>query len=267
LSQKRAKRQRKQRVRARARREGAVRTPEIPDRRSTFAAVTAVGDVPVTEETFVVVVEPIRLGSGDVLMFQAPHVPPFYLLTAKAYRDRAEPKRMEALTKTNREQDGNLRPLDPPGAFDALEGLAIGVILSAAAIEAHANDMIRRLPANATVEVDRKGLQVVYERDSMERGLNLAEKITLVGPMLTGGKSIKGTEAWEAYQRVIPLRNELMHMKSKAENDPDNPGPFGLLMQGAGSRAPEDAAAVIHAVEPDWIPEHVRDDFGIEGAA
>lgn len=209
------------------------------------------------------VVEPIRLEGGDVLMFQSPHVPPFYLLTAKAYRDRAEPKRIAALSRTKRESDENLRPLDPAGAFDALEGLAITVILSAAAIEAHANDMIRRLPKEATVEVERRGERVAYERNSMERGLNLEEKVTLVGPMLTGGASIKGTTAWEAYRRVVLLRNDLLHIKPKAENNPDEPGPFGRLMLGDGSRAPEDAAAVIHAVEPDWIPEHVRIDLGI----
>ncbi len=66
------------------------------------------------------------------------------------------------------------------------------MILSAAAIEAHANDMIRRLPEDATVEVKRKNAHVVYERDSMERALNLAEKVTLVGPMLTGANRSKG---------------------------------------------------------------------------
>ena len=97
----------------------------------------------------------------------------------------------------------------------------------------------------------------------MERGLNLAEKVTLVGPMLTGGRSIKGTKAWEAYRRVVSVRNELMHAKSEAQADPDDPGPFGLLMRGDGSRSPEDAAAVIHAVEPDWIPEYARKELGI----
>jgi hypothetical protein len=236
---------------------------ELPDRRATFAGVEAVGGVPVTESTFVIVVEPIRLETGDVLMFQSPHVPPFYLLTAKALRDRAEPRRIRALAKTATTPDGTLRPANPADSFAALEGLAQSVILSAAAIEAHANDMIRRLPSDATVEVERRGLAVLYEQDSMERGLNLAEKLDLVGPMLTGRASIKGTRAWEAYRRVVPLRNELLHKTSEAENDPDDPSPFGQLMLGRGSGAPEDAAAVIHAVEPDWIPRHVRSELGI----
>ncbi len=62
---------------------------------------------------------------------------------------------------------------------------------------------------------------------------------------------------------MTSVRNELLHKKSEAENDPDDPGPFGILMRGDGSRAPEDAAAVIHAVEPDWIPERIRADLGL----
>ena len=61
----------------------------------------------------------------------------------------------------------------------------------------------------------------------MERGLSLAGKVTLVGPMLTGHASIKGTKAWEAYRRVVLLRNELLHRKYEAENNPDDPSPFG----------------------------------------
>lgn len=148
-------------------------------------------------------------------------MPPFYLLTAKALRDRSEPKRLRSLAKTIQTPDGSLRPARPADSFDAREGLAPAVMLPAAAIEAHANDMIRRLPDHATITVERAGVDVTFDRDSMERGLNLAEKITLVGPMLTGGKSIKGPSPWEACRRVITLHSELLHTKSKAENDLD----------------------------------------------
>jgi len=263
MGSKKAKKHKKERTKAAAHRPAVMSGRAFPNRRTRFAKVTAVHDVPAGEEAFAGVVESIRLERGDVLMFQSPHIPPFYLLTAKAFRDRAEPKRLEALTKTKRKKDGKLRPLDPVGAFDALEGLTIAVMLSAAAIEAHANDMIRRLPGDATVEVQRKNIRVVYEHDSMERSLNLVEKITLVGPMLTGRESIKGTKAWEAYWRVVLLRNELLHVKSKAGNGSDQLGPFGLLMRGDGSCAPEDAAVAIHGVEPDWIPRRVRLELGI----
>jgi hypothetical protein len=243
------------------RRPAASSRPKPPDRRGVSSPVTEIGGVPVSSETFIRIVEPIRLASGDIFNFESPYAPTFYLLSAKEHRDRAEPMRVRAITKTRRDE-GELSPVDATGAFEALKDLATAVILSAAAIEAHANDMIRRLPEKASVEVKRKSMRVVYERDSMERSLNLEEKVTLVAPMLTGDDSIKGTKAWEAYKRVIPLRNELTHVKPRVQNNPDDPGPFGRLMLGEGSRAPEDAAAVIHAVEPHH-PAHVWPDLGI----
>src|SRR5712691_752173 len=98
------------------------------------------------EPHVMVLIEPIRLPSGDDLFFQSPFVVPFYLLKAKALRDAGEPKRRTTLSQTKREADGALRPFDPVAALDALEDLALAVILAAAAIEAHVNDMIGRLP-------------------------------------------------------------------------------------------------------------------------
>ncbi len=184
---------------------------EFADPRGLSVEVVAQGGVPVTEETRIFAIEPIRLDGGGELWFQSPHVQPFYLLTAKLYRDRAEPKRIAAVTATTETPDGTLRPLDPRGAFDAIEGLTISVILAAAAIEAHANDMISRLDENAQVTVTRRGIAVVYERVSMERSLGLEQKLDLVGPLFSGRPSIKGTSPWEAFRRVVDLRNELVH--------------------------------------------------------
>jgi hypothetical protein len=52
-------------------------------------------------------------------------------------------------------------------------------------------------------------------------------------------------------------------MREKAENDPHEPGPFGRLMLGESSTAPEDAAAIIETLEPSWVPTHIRGDFGL----
>lgn len=217
------------------------------------------------EDTFVVVVEPIRLDGGADLYFQSPHVVPFYLLTAKSLRDRAEPKRQAAINKTVTTPDATLRPLRPSDSFDALEGLALGVILAACAIEAYANDVIRRLPDDATVEVPtrRGGETVVVMRGKAAMDwLSIGEKLVRVVPALTGRESIKGTTAWQSFRRVNKLRNALVHVESRARNDPTDPGPFGRLMLGEASTAPEDAASVIEALEPGWLPEHVRAELG-----
>jgi hypothetical protein len=210
-------------------------------------------------------VEPMRTASGDVLFYQAPFVEVFYLLKAKALRDGAEEKRVEALANTKRESDGNLRPLNPSRAFDALEDLALCVILATAAIESYANNAIGRLPDNATVELKEriggKTIWVARNKAAMDF-MRLTDKVSLAVPVLTGN-NIKATEAWQNFQRIRRLRNRLVHVKREAYNDPDKPGPFGRLLAGDASSAPEDAAGVIEALEPGWIPEHARPELGL----
>lgn len=220
--------------------------------------------MPVTEETLIVVIEPITLPSGAHLWFQSPHVQPFHLIEAKRLRDEAEPKRVDAITRTVRTPDGSLRPVRPADVFDALHGLAVTAILCAIAIEAYANDAIRRLPDDAMVEVPTRlngqTVSVMRNRASMD-WLPIADKLTRVLPLLTGRDSIKGTVAWQNFRRINRLRNDLVHMKPEALNDPAKPGPFGRLMLGEASQAPEDAAAVIEALEPGWFPERLRAEF------
>ncbi len=55
--------------------------------------------VALEEPHVLVVIEPVRLPSGDDLYFQSPFVVPFYLLKAKALRNAAEPLRARALTE------------------------------------------------------------------------------------------------------------------------------------------------------------------------
>lgn len=224
------------------------------------------GGVVFDEPHVVVVIEPIRLPSGDDLYFQTPFVVPSYLLKSKTLRDAAEPRRREALRKTSREADGTLRPLDPFGALDALEDLALSVIMAAAAIEAHANDMIGRLPEDAMVEIPTrlagKTVPVMRNRTAMD-WLPIGDKLARAVPLLHGSESIKGTVAWQKYKRLFRLRNALVHQKRVAVNDPLKPSAFGRLLLGEASQAPEDAAAVIEALEPGWIPPQVRPELGL----
>ncbi len=222
--------------------------------------------MPVSEETHIVVIEPITLPSGEALWFQSPHIQPFYLLEAKKLRDEAERKRIKTVTKTVSTPDGSLRPADAAAAFDALRGLALAAILSAAAIEAYANDAIRRLPDDAMVEVPTRiaGETIVEMRGKARMDwLPIGDKLARVVPLLTGRASIKGTKAWQDFRRINKLRNALVHIKPEVLNDPTKPGPFGRLMLGEASTAPEDAAAVIEALEPGWIPARIRPEFGL----
>jgi hypothetical protein len=238
---------------------------ELVDKRGISAEVTAIGGVPVAEPHTVVVIEPIRLADGSDLYFQSPFVEVFYLLKAKALRDAAEPKRMAALTDRKQEKDGTFSPLKPADSFDALEDLALAVILAAAAIEAHANNMIARLPEDAMVEIPTRyaGETVAVMRNKAAMNwLPIGIKLARAVPLLHGTGSIKGTVAWQKYRKIFKIRNALMHPRREALNDPLNPGPFGRLMLGDGANAPEDAANVIEAIEPGWLPQHVRGDLG-----
>jgi hypothetical protein len=72
----------------------------VDDRRSVVVEATAMDGVAFDEPHVMVLIEPIRLPSGEDLYFQSPFVVPFYLLKSKALRDAAEPRRLEALTHT-----------------------------------------------------------------------------------------------------------------------------------------------------------------------
>jgi hypothetical protein len=100
---------------------------------------------------------------------------------------------------------------------------------------------------------------------AMDR-LSLGEKLTRAAPLLNGRPSIKGTAAWQKYRQLVRIRNQLVHVTREAVNDPLKPSAFGKLMLGEGSQAPEDAAAVIEALEPGWIPKNIRAEFGLPDA-
>lgn len=244
----------------------ASKRESVDDRRSIVVEASGMDGVAFDEPHVMVVIEPIRLPSDDDLYFHSPFVVPFYLLKSKALRDAAEPRRVKALAHTKREQDGTLRPLDPFGALDALEDLALAVVIAAAAIEAHANDMIGRLPDDAMVEIPTrlggKTVPVMRNKVAMD-WLPISDKLARAVPLLHGSKSIKGTAAWQKYKRLFRLRNALVHQRRVAVNDPLKPSAFGRLMLGEASSAPEDAAAVIEALEPGWIPARVRPELGL----
>ena len=144
------------------------------------------------------------------------------------------------------------------------------MILAVAAIEAHANDMIGRLPEDAMLELPmrlaRETIPVMRNKSGMDR-LRLGEKLARTAPLLHGSESIKGTVAWQKYKRLSRIRNSLVHQRREAVNDPLKPSPFGRLLLGEGSSAPEDAAKVIEALEPGWLPEPVRPELGLSTAS
>jgi hypothetical protein len=251
----------------RKRRRGAPTSRQRVDhRRGVVFDITGDESGPYPEPHLGIIVEPVRLDDGRALWFQAPHVAPMFLLKAKQLRDAAEPKRARTIARVIASEEGGVKPIDGILAFDALEDLALTVIIALAAIEAHANDMIGRLPDDAMVEVPTRlpsgGTMPVMRAKPALDWLALHAKVAHACPALHGTASIVGSPVWAKFVALSRLRNQVVHQRRKAYNDPRKPSVFGRLLRGDGSKAPEDAFKVIEALEPGYLPERVRDELG-----
>ncbi len=265
---KREKRQRQQRRRTELR--GAEITPAAagPDPRLWTREVTAMDGVPVTEPTFVHPVDRLRMDDGKVLAFHATSVPAFYLLTARGLRDQGEQERQTVMATIKPsplpDDHSDLDISDDSLAMDALGKLASAVILSAAAIEAYANEAIDRLDPAATVTIKRRNKQSEVPQADLVRRLRLDEKLDLVAPLVSGQASIKGTRPWELFKKLNELRGDVVHVKARGRtNDPDIPSVLGRLLLGEGSHCIEDAVTIINAVDPACLPVAAREALGL----
>jgi hypothetical protein len=240
----------------------------FPDARLITVRVEAVGGVPVEEPMFVYPVDRLRLPDGKILAFHAPSMPAFYLVTAKGLRDSGERERKRVMRGIGPARHrGDWADVDVKNdslAMDAIGKLASAVILAAGAVEAYANEAIDRLDAKDTVEIKRRGETKTIARPDMVRQLNLEEKLDLVVPKVAGTTSIKAREPWPRFKRLNELRGEVVHVKARGRtDDPDIPSVLGRLLLGEGSKCVEDAAAVIVAYEPNWLPEAARNALGL----
>jgi hypothetical protein len=94
------------------------------------------------------------------------------------------------------------------------------------------------------------------------------DKLHLCAPLLHDSESIKGTTAWAKFKQINRERNKLVHKRrAEVHDDPTKPSVFGRLLLGELSQAPEDAAGVIEAIEPGWIPKEIREELGLPPAA
>lgn len=126
--------------------------------------------------------------------------------------------------------------------------------------------MIGRLPDDALVEIPTRlggeTVAVMRNKPAMD-WLPISDKLARAAPLLHGTESIKGTVVWQKYKRLFRIRNALVHPRREAVNDPLKPSAFGRLLLGEGSSAPEDAASVVEALEPGWLPARIRPELGL----
>lgn len=219
----------------------------------------AIDGVPVTEETWILAVSPLRLDDDKTLMWHPPQPVAFNLLEARRYRDRGVKARRSIMGNLIARSEGDqLSPQNSRAAVDCISDLSIGVLFSFTAIEALANHSIDQLDETATVEIERDAGTVTITRDDMIRRLRLEEKFNLTVPMLPDGEQIKGTVPWERYGHLKGLRDELIHIKMRGyAPDPDVASIYDRLIRGDSDEAVEDAIAVIGGARPGWLPEDV----------
>ena len=248
--------------------EAAKKERLFPDPRLWTTEVKATGGVPVSEPTFIFPVDRLRLDDGRVLAFHVATMPGFFLITAKGHRDEGELELQEVLASireaTDREDWADVNVSDDSLALDALGKLFSAVILSAAAVEAYANEAVDRLPDGTMIERRRgKETQQIPKEEAIRR-LGLDEKLHLVLPLVTGIDSIKGTRAWEAFVRLNELRGEVVHYKPRGKtDDPDIASALGRLLKGEASTCVEDAASIILAYEANALPESTKRALGL----
>jgi len=214
------KRSREARERARQEEaEAAKNERPFPDPRLWTTEVKAIGGERVSEPTFIFPVDRLRLDDGRVLAFHAPTMPGLYLLTAKEFLVEGEHERQAVLASirdaAELEEWADVNVSDDSLALDALGKIFSAVILSAAAVEAYANEAVDRLADGASIERRRgKETQQIPKEEAIRR-LGLDEKLHLVLPIVTGVGSIKGKGPWEAFVRLNELRGEVVHYKPR----------------------------------------------------
>ena len=243
--------------------EAAAAEKTFPDPRLLTFPVKELDGKPVSEPTFVFPVDRLRLPDRRVLGLHQPTMPGFFLLTAKQLLDEGERQRQEVIAAIRVPADrldyADVNVSDDAAALDAIGNIASAIILSAAAVEAYANECIDRLKDSVTVDVDRRGAMQTVPKSEMVRRLSVEEKLDLVVPKAAGVASIKGKAAWEKFKRLNELRGEVVHYKPRGKSDdPDIKSALGRLLVGEGSNCVADAAAVITSYEPTVLPESTR---------
>jgi len=96
--------------------------------------------------------------------------------------------------------------------YDYLEAIMSAILFAFTAIEAFANEEI---PDNYQYPSKRRsGIFVVFKKPSIERHVDLDEKLGTILPAVKNLPSPKGTKAWHEYVELKRIRNRLVHMKS-----------------------------------------------------
>lgn len=104
-------------------------------------------------------------------------------------------------------------PEDHKLLFDFFELMIAQIVFSFSAIESFANIMIPKDYVHRQKRSDKKYIEE-YDKDQIERYLNLDNKLDKLLPNILKVKSPNGSKIWDNYQKHKKLRDRLMHLKS-----------------------------------------------------
>ena len=113
--------------------------------------------------------------------------------------------------------------VDPSrSTYDYLENIISSVLFSFTALEAWANEEI---PEDYRHEQQRRtGIFVLLAKPSIERRVDLNEKLATILPQVKNVPSPKGTKVWQQYVTLKNMRDRIVHLKSadrRTSNDRD----------------------------------------------
>ena len=261
----------------RSRQQSGRRPERRQDARLTSERIRALDGQPVPGDIYATVVSPVELPDGRVLAFHGPQVVAFNLFEAQRHAERGVKARLRLIGNLYRREDdyGWWGIKDASKGLDCVRDLAVAVLFSYAALEGLGNHTIDQLDENTSVEVTRGGKTVQITRDEMERGLSVAEKLSVVIPAFTGNPSLKGDALWAKFVTLRRLRDALVHPKDRGSNplrqdspspgpDPKDPGIYGLLMRGDADTCADDAIELVRTLRPEFLPPHVLTGLGLE---
>ncbi|WP_262061066.1 hypothetical protein [Streptomyces sp. STR69] len=215
--------------------------------------------------SLVALVQPVALDDGTILHFPSPNFVAFYLVESKRHSDRGERLRNRALADVRVNSSGDRTINNQELAFDCFSEMVSAVLLAYAAVEALLNDLIGKLPEEATLDKENaKGETVKLGKQDMALRLSTPEKLDRVAPLATGQKSIKGTVYWAKFQRLRKMRDALVHLKGNGySNDPVQTSEYGKLLRGEAKDCALDAIAIVEIITPGYLSNVAREALGI----
>lgn len=205
----------------------------------------------------------VVLPDGRIVWYAAPQIGAFNLVKAKRLRDDAERRRQAILDRlVERSEPGDYKPADAGEVLDVLSALAVAVTFSFMAVESLANEIIERLPEGSTW-LGRRDEEL--DRASMVRWLSITEKLQKVIPHFTDVTALpKGESAWQRFQTLKDLRDDLIHAKNRGAHTPGDTPVYGRLLAGEAATCVEDAFAVCDSIAPGYFPTHVREALEVD---